>query len=89
MITGYRGALRAGADVVVKVDGDGQMDPALIPAFIRPIVRGVADYTKGNRFHSLYAVEEMPLLRVRSHFDTCHGEDLNQSSVAAIAIPAA
>jgi glycosyltransferase involved in cell wall biosynthesis len=64
MITGYRAALRAGADVVVKVDGDGQMDPVLIPAFIRPIVRGVADYTKGNRFHSLYAVQEMPLLRL-------------------------
>ena len=43
--TGYRAALEEGMDIVVKVDGDGQMDPALIPHFTRPIERGRADYT--------------------------------------------
>lgn len=37
-------------DIVVKIDGDGQMNPALLPKFIRPLLRGEADYTKGNRF---------------------------------------
>jgi glycosyltransferase involved in cell wall biosynthesis len=49
VITGYRAALEAGADIVVKVDGDGQMDPAMITDLIQPIVDGNADYTKGNR----------------------------------------
>lgn len=63
-ITGYRAALEAGADIIVKVDGDGQMDPRLIPAFVDPIVRGDADYTKGNRFFSLEFLDSMPRLRL-------------------------
>src|SRR5829696_6415260 len=39
-ITGYRAALADGADIVVKIDGDGQMDPALLPRFVRPIIEG-------------------------------------------------
>ena len=35
--SGYRAAIEEGMDIVVKVDGDGQMDPALIPHFTRPI----------------------------------------------------
>lgn len=50
VITGYRAALKAGATVVVKLDGDGQMDPGLIPYFTGPVLDGRADYTKGNRF---------------------------------------
>ena len=63
-ITGYLAALEAGADIVVKVDGDGQMDPALIKDLIEPIVQGKADYTKGNRFDSLVGLREMPGIRV-------------------------
>lgn len=40
--TGYTAALNDGHDIVVKVDGDGQMDPRLIPLFIKPIVAGRA-----------------------------------------------
>ena len=36
----------------------GQMDPALIPDFIGPILAGVADYTKGNRFFDLEEITE-------------------------------
>lgn len=60
MVTGYRKALELGVDIVVKVDGDGQMPPELIPHLVRPIIVGMADYTKGNRFHSLYDVKAMP-----------------------------
>lgn len=44
----------------MKVDGDGQMDPRLIPDFIAPIVLGNADYTKGNRFFDLETLRAMP-----------------------------
>ena len=64
VITGYRAALEAGAEIVVKVDGDGQMDPAMIADLIQPIVDGNADYTKGNRFDSLVGLREMPGIRV-------------------------
>jgi glycosyltransferase involved in cell wall biosynthesis len=47
---GYAQALEDGADIVVKIDGDGQMDPEFLPQLIRPIVEGRADYAKGNRF---------------------------------------
>ncbi|KFL35743.1 hypothetical protein N788_07450 [Arenimonas donghaensis DSM 18148 = HO3-R19] len=62
-ITGYRQAIADGMDVVVKLDGDGQMDPALLPELVAPILRGEADYTKGNRFWDLRQIGRMPLLR--------------------------
>lgn len=64
VMTGYREAIRTGADVIVKLDGDGQMDPALLPAFIAPILAGVADYTKGNRFYDLRYISRMPAMRL-------------------------
>ena len=63
-ITGYQAALRDGCDVVVKLDGDGQMDPRLIPRFVRPILAHRADYTKGNRFFNLDDVRAMPRVRL-------------------------
>jgi dolichol-phosphate mannosyltransferase len=64
VMTGYRAALAASARIVVKLDGDGQMDPALIPRFIAPILAGEADYTKGNRFYSLRDARGMPVFRL-------------------------
>jgi len=63
-ITGYRQAIADGADIVVKLDGDGQMDPANISQLIRPIRSGLADYTKGNRFFDPEFVVSMPKLRL-------------------------
>lgn len=64
VLNGYRHAIRDGADVIVKVDGDGQMDPALIPDFVAPILAHEADYTKGNRFFDLEALSRMPRVRL-------------------------
>lgn len=64
VMAGYRAALADQADVIVKVDGDGQMDPALIPDFVAPIISGEADYTKGNRFYDLEMVRSMPGIRI-------------------------
>ncbi len=63
-ITGYRRALDCGADIIVKLDGDGQMAPELIPALIRPLIAGRADYAKGNRFHDLDGLSPMPPVRL-------------------------
>lgn len=64
VMAGYAQALVDGADVVVKVDGDGQMDPALIPRFVAPLLQGKADYTKGNRFFDLRVMSRMPFVRL-------------------------
>ena len=63
MTTGFGKALEAGADVVVKVDGDGQMPLWLVPQLVQPLVDGTADYTKGNRFRDFQAIRAMPLVR--------------------------
>jgi dolichol-phosphate mannosyltransferase len=63
MVTGFGKALEAGADVVVKVDGDGQMPLWLVPQLVQPLIDGTADYTKGNRFRDFQAVRVMPLVR--------------------------
>lgn len=64
VLTGYRAAIADNIEVIVKVDGDGQMDPALIPDFVAPIVLGEADYTKGNRFFDLEQIHAMPKMRL-------------------------
>jgi glycosyltransferase involved in cell wall biosynthesis len=64
MIAGYREALKTDAEIIVKVDGDGQMDTSRIKNLIAPIVRGQADYAKGNRFDSLEDLEQMPKIRI-------------------------
>ncbi|MDQ3288175.1 MAG: glycosyltransferase family 2 protein [Pseudomonadota bacterium] len=64
VLRGYAEALACGADVIVKMDGDGQMDPALLPWFVDPILSGEADYTKGNRFFDLANIRRMPRIRI-------------------------
>ncbi|MBX3275028.1 MAG: glycosyltransferase family 2 protein [Sandaracinaceae bacterium] len=63
-MAGYRAAIADGADILVKVDGDGQMDPRLVPQLVAPIVEGEADYVKGNRFFSAETVHRMPWTRL-------------------------
>ena len=64
MITGYKAALKTDANIIVKLDGDGQMDPAQILDLIAPIVNGRADYTKGDRLDSLTGLSQMPSIRL-------------------------
>jgi glycosyltransferase involved in cell wall biosynthesis len=63
MVTGYRAALEADADIVVKMDSDGQMDPAHLLALLQPLLNYQADYTKGNRFLHIRHLKQMPWLR--------------------------
>ncbi|MHC4200966.1 MAG: glycosyltransferase family 2 protein [Planctomycetota bacterium] len=63
-VTGYKQALAFGCGVAVKMDGDGQMDPAYLDSLIEPIVRGQADCTKGNRFRDFARLRTMPKCRL-------------------------
>lgn len=64
VVTGYRKALEMGCDIIVKVDGDGQMNPSYISALIAPLVGDEADYAKGNRFCDFSALRSMPKIRL-------------------------
>jgi glycosyltransferase involved in cell wall biosynthesis len=62
--TGYRRALELGVDAAVVMAGDGQMDPADLPALLQPVVEGEADYVKGNRFARGDVWRVMPPARI-------------------------
>ena len=68
MITGFRAALEAGADIVVKMDGDGQMEAKYLKRLIAPLRAGRADFAKGNRFYDLHALRTMPHVRRFGNF---------------------
>jgi dolichol-phosphate mannosyltransferase len=64
VMTGYRAAIADGAVVIVRLDGDGQMNPELIMDFATPILAGEADYVKGNRFFDPEHLWSMPHIRL-------------------------
>lgn len=68
MITGFKTALDLGADIVVKMDGDGQMEAKHMPRLIAPLVARKADFAKGNRFYDLRALRAMPFVRRFGNF---------------------
>jgi dolichol-phosphate mannosyltransferase len=63
MQTGFAEALRQGFDIVVKMDGDDQMDPAHLAHLVEPLVLGHADMVKCNRYTDLRGLRAMPLVR--------------------------
>lgn len=62
--TGWAEAVARGADVVVKMDGDGQMHGGDLDALLAPILDGSADFAKGNRFVDHVALRRMPRVRL-------------------------
>jgi len=63
MRTGYRLAIDDGFDLAAKMDADGQMRPEELERLVEPIVMGLADYAKGNRFYFRGAASSMPAHR--------------------------
>ena len=63
-VAGYKEAIKYNADIVVKIDGDGQMDPLDLKKVITPIVSKKCDYTKGNRFFFVNDIKSMPKVRI-------------------------
>ena len=64
MQSGFQRALEIGADIVVKMDGDGQMNPDALSGLLAPIVTGAADISKGNRFLQADHLRGMPFVRL-------------------------
>ncbi|MFZ5874871.1 MAG: glycosyltransferase family 2 protein [Nitrospirota bacterium] len=67
-MTGLRRALDEGVKVVVKMDGDGQMDPAQLPALLDAVTIQGYDYSKGNRFLHTSELSAMPRHRLFGNF---------------------
>lgn len=63
VLTGYDMAVKLGAEIIVKMDSDDQMDPAHLLTLMAPVIKGQADYAKGNRFVHMRQLTAMPLLR--------------------------
>ena len=68
MARGFQHALAQGEGIIVKMDGDGQMDPADLPRLLEPIADGRCDYAKGNRFLRSRELDIMPRARLAGNF---------------------
>jgi glycosyltransferase involved in cell wall biosynthesis len=63
MVSGFRAAIRLGADIILKLDGDGQMDPVYMEPMVQRLCTGQCDFVKGNRFHNRLQIKNMPVVR--------------------------
>jgi glycosyltransferase involved in cell wall biosynthesis len=63
VIEGFRKACELHADIFVKMDGDGQMDPDFLPFLLDPLIEKRSDYAKGNRFRYPLDLTSMPFVR--------------------------
>jgi len=61
--SGYKWSRDNGVDIAVVMAGDGQMNPADLPAILDPVVDNMADYTKGNRLVTGNAFKKIPKVR--------------------------
>ena len=61
--TGFMYALAGGYELAVRLDGDGQHDPAELPKLIEPVRRGDADIVVGSRFADTKDNYRPPLAR--------------------------
>lgn len=65
IITGYRKSAEDGYDIAVVVGGDFQMPLDQVDNLLEPLIKGGADYTKGNRFMmGGNAFDDMPKIRL-------------------------
>jgi glycosyltransferase involved in cell wall biosynthesis len=63
-VTGYKKALELDSDIVVKMDGDGQMLPEYMPQLLDAIIENGYTYSKGNRFIHAESLASMPKHRL-------------------------
>ena len=63
MITGFSEAIKRNHDIVIKIDGDGQMDISYLKKMVFAISNGQYDFAKGNRFFDRKMLQKMPAIR--------------------------
>jgi dolichol-phosphate mannosyltransferase len=61
---GFSQAINDGMDILIKLDGDGQMNPQHIPLLIKKLLNGQSDLCKGNRFYNQNFFRIMPIKRI-------------------------
>lgn len=65
---GFQWSVEHGADLLVKMDGDGQMDPDELPGLLAPLRDPDVDMAKGNRFLNARELAGMPKARLIGNF---------------------
>ena len=63
MISGFQEAIKQNVDVVIKIDGDGQMDISYFEKMLKAIFEEKYDFVKGNRFFDQRMLQKMPAIR--------------------------
>lgn len=63
-VVGFKRAIEINSDIIVKMDGDNQMDTNYLSELIVPIINNECDYSKGNRFHHFSELLKMPKIRL-------------------------
>lgn len=63
-VAGFQQALALGADIVCKIDADGQMPLQHLTELVDCIIEEGYDYAKGNRFMGGIPVDHMPTARL-------------------------
>ena len=71
MQTGFRYAFRAGYDLVVQTDGDGQHNPEFLPSLIQPILEKRCNLVIGSRYLSEGGFKSTLPRQVGIKFFTC------------------
>jgi dolichol-phosphate mannosyltransferase len=60
---GFHHGAHLGYDILIKIDGDGQMDPAHLSSLLAPLLTEKAAYSKANRFWHINDLNTMPIAR--------------------------
>jgi len=63
MISGFQEAIRQNHEVVIKIDGDGQMDIAYFETMLNAVFDEKFNFVKGNRFFDRKMLRKMPAIR--------------------------
>lgn len=63
MISGFQEAIKQKHEIVIKIDGDGQMNTAYFGQMIKAVTQENYNFAKGNRFFDRKMLRKMPAIR--------------------------